>query len=98
MVRNVHDAFRRDAGFECLMATFASYDQRFSRHDECGLILRLDGPQSVFMLVLASSDVIDLFLDEESESLAELQEFINTPIRFQVESLYTQEQFDVVLL
>ncbi len=50
------------------------------------------------LLVLASSDVIDLFLDEESESLAELQEFINTPIRFQVESLYTQEQFDVVLL
>lgn len=50
------------------------------------------------LLVLASSDVIDLFLDEESESLAELQEFISTPIRFQVESLYTQEQFDVVLL
>ena len=50
------------------------------------------------LLVLASSDAIDLFLDEESESLAELQEFINTPIRFQVESLYTQEQFDVVLL
>ena len=50
------------------------------------------------LLVLASDDVIDLFLDEESESLAELQEFINTPIRFQVESLYTQEQFDVVLL
>ena len=50
------------------------------------------------LLVLASHDVIDLFLDEESESLAELQEFINTPIRFQVESLYTQEQFDVVLL
>ena len=50
------------------------------------------------LLVLASPDVIDLFLDEESESLAELQEFINTPIRFQVESLYTQEQFDVVLL
>ncbi|MCL4146918.1 UNVERIFIED_CONTAM: hypothetical protein GTU68_051147 [Idotea baltica] len=50
------------------------------------------------LLVLASQDVVDLLLDEESDSLAELQEFIDKPIRFQVESLYTQEQFDVVLL
>jgi ribonuclease G len=50
------------------------------------------------LLVLAAQDVVDLFLDEESESLAELQEFINLPIRFQVETLYIQEQFDVVLL
>ena len=50
------------------------------------------------LLVLAAQDVVDLFLDEESESFAELQEFIGLPIRFQVESLYTQEQFDVVLL
>ena len=50
------------------------------------------------LLVLAAQDVVDLFLDEESESLAELQEFINIPIRFQVENLYMQEQFDVVLM
>jgi len=50
------------------------------------------------LLVLASQDVTELFLDEESDSLAELQEFIGVPIRFQAESLYTQEQFDVVLL
>ncbi|PWQ95305.1 ribonuclease G [Leucothrix arctica] len=50
------------------------------------------------LLVLASLDVVDLLLDEESDSLAELQEFIGTPIRFQVEALYTQEQFDVVIL
>jgi len=50
------------------------------------------------LLVLASQDVTDLLLDEESDSLAELQEFIGVPIRFQAESLYTQEQFDVVLL
>jgi ribonuclease G len=50
------------------------------------------------LLVLASQEVVDLFLDEESESLAELQEFIGKPIRFQVEALYTQEQFDVVLI
>jgi ribonuclease G len=39
---------------------------------------------------------VDLLLDEESTSLAELEEFIGKPIRFQVEQLYTQEQFDVV--
>ncbi len=50
------------------------------------------------VLVLASQAVIDRLLDEESASLAELQEFIQTPIRLQVETLYTQEQFDVVPL
>jgi len=50
------------------------------------------------LLVLASQNVTDLLLDEESDSLAELQEFIGVPIRFQAETLYTQEQFDVVLL
>ncbi len=49
-------------------------------------------------LVMASQEVVDLVLDEESSSLAELEEFIGKPIRFQVESLYTQEQFDVVLM
>ncbi|RMD69068.1 MAG: ribonuclease G [Gammaproteobacteria bacterium] len=47
-------------------------------------------------LVLASQEVVDRLLDEESTSVAELETFIGKPIRFQVESLYTQEQFDVV--
>lgn len=50
------------------------------------------------LLVLASQDVVDYLLDEESDSLAELQEFVEIPIRLQVEVLYTQEQFDVVLV
>ena len=50
------------------------------------------------LLVLASQDVVDLLLDEESTSLAELEAFIGKPIKFQVESLYSQEHFDVVLL
>jgi ribonuclease G len=49
-------------------------------------------------LVLASQEVVDLMLDEESVSVAELEEFIGRPILFQVEALYTQEQFDVVLM
>ncbi len=50
------------------------------------------------LLVLASQEVVDLLLDEESASLAELESFIKRPIRFQVEAMYTQEQFDVVPL
>ncbi len=50
------------------------------------------------LLVLASQEVVDLLLDEESTSLAELEEFIGKTIKFQVEALYAQEQFDVVLL
>ena len=50
------------------------------------------------LLVLASQEVVDLLLDEESTSLAKLEEFIGKTIKLQVEALYTQEQFDVVLL
>jgi len=50
------------------------------------------------LLVLAAQEVIDLLVDEESNSLAELEDFIGVPIKLQVESLYTQEQFDVVIM
>ena len=49
-------------------------------------------------LVLAAQPVVDMLLDEESTSVAELEDFIGKPIRFQVEAEYTQEQFDVVLM
>lgn len=48
--------------------------------------------------VLASEPVIDRLLDEESSNVADLEEFIQKPIRFQVEPIYSQEQFDVVLV
>jgi ribonuclease G len=50
------------------------------------------------LLVLASQSVVDRLLDEESGNVADLEEAIGKTIRFQVESLYTQEQYDVVLL
>ena len=50
------------------------------------------------MRVLASHSVIDLFLDEESQALAMLSEFIGLPISLHAEAGYTQEQFDIVLL
>jgi len=48
--------------------------------------------------ILASQKVIDMFLDEESQSLAMLEEFIGKPISLQVESVYTQEQYDIILI
>ena len=48
--------------------------------------------------ILASQSVIDMFLDEESQSLAQLGDFIAKPISLQVETLYTQEQYDIVLI
>ncbi|MCH9671450.1 MAG: ribonuclease G [Gammaproteobacteria bacterium] len=50
------------------------------------------------LLVLASQDVIDRLVDEESANLAELEAFIGRPIRLQTEAMYTQSQYDVVLL
>jgi len=48
--------------------------------------------------ILASQQVIDLFLDEESQSLAQLSEFIGKSVSLQVESTYTQERYDIVLM
>lgn len=48
-------------------------------------------------LVMAGQAVVDRFLDEESAAVADLETFIAKPIRFQVETLYSQEQFDIVL-
>jgi ribonuclease G len=48
--------------------------------------------------ILASQAVIDMFLDEESQSLAQLGDFIGKPISLQVETVYTQEQYDIVLI
>lgn len=50
------------------------------------------------LLVLASQEVVDRLLDEESASVADLEEFIGKTIQFQVEVIYSQEQFDIILL
>jgi ribonuclease G len=48
--------------------------------------------------ILASQTVIDRFLDEESQGMTMLEDFIKKPISLSVESAYTQEQFDVILV
>jgi ribonuclease G len=48
--------------------------------------------------IFASQQVIDMFLDEESQSLAMLSDFIGKPVSLQVETAYNQEQFDIILM
>ncbi len=48
--------------------------------------------------ILAAQTVVDLFLEEESQSLAMLSDFIGKPISMQVETVYHQEQYDIVLM
>jgi ribonuclease G len=48
--------------------------------------------------ILASQTVIDRFLDEESQGMTMLEDFIKKPISLSVETAYTQEQFDVILV
>lgn len=47
-------------------------------------------------LVVASPLVIDRLLDEDSANVADLEEFIGRPIQFQVDNLYSQEQYDII--
>ena len=48
--------------------------------------------------VIASPKVIELFLDEESQHLAGLSDFIGKPVSLQAEAAMAQEQYDIVLL
>jgi ribonuclease G len=48
--------------------------------------------------VVAAPQVIELFLDEESQHLAGLSDFIGKPISLQAEGGVSQEQYDIVLM
>ena len=48
--------------------------------------------------ILAAQAVIDLFLDEESQHLAQLSDHIGKPISLEVSTNGTQEQYDIVLI
>jgi ribonuclease G len=48
--------------------------------------------------IIASPHVIDVLLDEESQHLAGLSDFIGKPISLQSEAAMAQEQYDIVLL
>ena len=48
--------------------------------------------------IVASPQVIELFLDEESQHLAGLSEFIGKSVSLQSEAAMGQEQYDIILL
>jgi ribonuclease G len=50
------------------------------------------------LMVVASPLVVERILDEQSATVAELEELIGKSIRFQREDQYSPEQYDVVLL
>ena len=49
-------------------------------------------------IVYASSAVSDFLVNDEFDSLAEVEVFIGKSIKVQTESMYSQEQFDVVMM
>jgi ribonuclease G len=48
--------------------------------------------------ILASQQVVDLLLDDEAQSLATVADAIGKPVSLQVEPIYNQEQFDIILM
>jgi ribonuclease G len=48
--------------------------------------------------ILASQDVVDLFLEEESQHLAMLGDFVGKRVSLEVEPAYSQEQYDLILV
>jgi ribonuclease G len=48
--------------------------------------------------ILASQLVVDMFLEEESQHLAMLGDFIGKPISLHVETIFQQEQYDIILI
>jgi ribonuclease G len=48
-------------------------------------------------MILASRDVIEYLLDEEASALADIQDFIERPLRLQVDTDYQREQYEIVL-
>jgi len=48
--------------------------------------------------IVAAQKVVDLMLDEEASSLADLQEFIDRPISLKADPYYQQQQYDIALV
>lgn len=50
------------------------------------------------LTVVAAPEVVDIFLDEQSHYFAELETFVEVPIRLQAETMYNRDQYDVVIV
>ncbi|MBT8448929.1 MAG: ribonuclease G [Gammaproteobacteria bacterium] len=49
-------------------------------------------------VVMANMEIVEFLHDEGSYMIAELEEFIEKTVEFKTDNLYTQEQYDVVLM
>ncbi len=49
-------------------------------------------------LVMANENIVNFLLDQGSYMVVELEDFINKPIEFKIDYLYSQEKYDVVLM
>jgi ribonuclease G len=47
--------------------------------------------------IVAAPPVVELLLDEEASSLADLQEFIDRPISLRADPLFSQQEYDIAL-
>ncbi|HKA38179.1 MAG TPA: Rne/Rng family ribonuclease, partial [Burkholderiales bacterium] len=48
--------------------------------------------------IMASQPVFDLLTGDEAQALAHLSDSIGKPVSLQVEPLYHQEQYDIILM
>lgn len=66
-------------------------------NDICREIVRISRQfEADRYLVMASQAVVERMTGEDTDSIAELEAFINCSIRFRTETFYQQEQYDVV--
>lgn len=49
-------------------------------------------------IILATQEVIDYIYEKEANSLANLEQHLEKEIKFQVETSYTQEQYDIIAI
>lgn len=56
-----------------------------------------DFKSQIGFTVVAHPQVVDRLLTVEASAVSDLEHFVNRVIKFQVENLYTQEQYDIIL-
>ena len=59
------------------------------------VVIKINNPK---WASFTNTNSMDPLLDEDSNAVADLQDSLDKTIEFQVEPVYSQEQFDVILL
>ena len=77
------------------IAIIGDYDQNRPSHVATSECLRRT---SSYVSEQIETEWLPTLTLEVNHALAELQDFLGIPIKFQVESMFTQEQYDVVIM